>query len=108
MVLIETELTEVVIWNLAEGLPRALKQMYKNSPQDLLENVEQKIQSALSWKETILKNGGHQDEVEEIFYDLLQPNYRPNEQEQPDKPITERIVVKILKDLIKLKKANRD
>ena len=105
MEFIETELAEVVLWNLAEGLPKALEVMYKTDMEGLLQEVEHKIQSALSWEETTLKNGGDPDEVKEIFYDLLQPNYRPDEPEQPKKPFTEEMVAKIWKDLIKLKKA---
>lgn len=67
MDLIETELAEVVLRNLAEYLPTALEVMYKENPMDFLENVQQKIQSAQSWKETTLKNGGDLYEVEEIF-----------------------------------------
>lgn len=107
MELIESEMAEVVLWNMAEYLPRVLELRYKENPMELLETVERKIRSAQSWSATTLMNGGNPDEVKEIALTLLMPNHQPENPEQPDEPITEELVAKIWQDLIDLRKSKK-
>lgn len=100
MRLIETPLALMALWEMAEYLPARLLRMEKEEPEELLKDIEHKVEMATGWRTTAMKNGATEDGSKEIMYDLLKPDYCPEEPEEI--PISNQQMEKIHQKLIKI------
>lgn len=103
MITIESPFAEIALWRMAEYQPKLLLEMYAERPLELLKRIVHKVENALDWKETAIKNGANIEEVNELMLDLLNPSYcSPN---APHGSISEAKMAEIRKTLTILSKS---
>jgi hypothetical protein len=100
MRLIETPLALMALWKMAEYLPAGLLEMEKEEPEELLRMIEHKVEMAMNWRATAMRNGATEDGSKEIMHDLLNPSYCPEEPEEI--PISDQQMERIHQKLIKI------